>query len=357
MVTECKKCLMTSDVEVIHADGTCEFCKRYDSMESQADPKKLSSELYKVHKTGRGKKYDCLIGISGGLDSSTMLWAAVKKWGLRPLVIHFDNHYNVPEAKHNMDALVKKLGVDCIVYFVNKREYDALNLSFIRAGVPDADIPNDIAMTKLMYDTAHKYGIKYILNGHDFRTEGSTPAKWTYMDAKYIQSVHRERTGAELTNYPLFTFWDQIKAGIRGIKQVRPFHYIEDRAPLEWAMKDYIDFQEYGGKHCENVYTEFVGAYLLPKFHNIDKRRVYYSAMIRSGKMSKAQAKEKLKTPSEFGKFDQLSAQTKSAITGYQVGDRTSYDRYNFKRYKLLIWILAKVKAVPWTFYQKIGKA
>lgn len=347
---------MTSDVEVIYADGTCEFCKRYDSMESQADPDKLSTELYKVRVAGKGKKYDCLIGISGGLDSSTMLWAAVKEWGLRPLVIHFDNHYNVPEAKHNMNALVQKLGVDCIVYYVNKAEYDALNLAFLHAGVPDADIPNDIAMTKLMYDTAHKYGIKYILNGHDFRTEGSTPAKWTYMDAKYIQSVYKEATGMQLTNYPLFTFWDQIKSGIRGIKQIRPFHYIEDRTSLEWDMKDAIGFQEYGWKHCENVYTEFVGSYLLPKFHGIDKRRVYYSALIRSGQMTKAQAKEKLKVPSEFGKMGQLSPQTISAISRYRVGDRMKFDRYNFKRYKALIWIMAKMKVVPWTFYIKYTK-
>lgn len=347
---------MTSDVEVIHADGSCEFCKRYDSMESQASPENLSAELYKVRKAGLRTKYDCLIGISGGLDSSTMLWAAVKEWGLRPLVIHFDNHYNVPEAKHNMNSLVQKLGVDCIVYYVNKKEYDSLNLAFLKAGVPDADIPNDIAMTKLMYDTAHKHGIKYILNGHDFRTEGSTPAKWTYMDAKYIQSVYRSKTGKELINYPLFTFWDQIKAGIRGIKQVRPFHYIEDRTSLEWAMKDDIGFQEYGGKHCENVYTEFVGAHLLPRFHGIDKRRVYYSAMIRSGQISKAQAKEKLKSAPVFHKFDQLSIETINAITQYELGDRTSFDRYNFKRYKPLIWLLAKAKVVPWTFYSKYTK-
>ena len=211
-------------------------------------------------------------------------------------------------------------------------------------------------MTKLMYDTAHKYGIKYILNGHDFRTEGSTPAKWTYMDARYIQSVYRNATGNKLNNYPLFTFWDQIKAGICGIKQVRPFHYIEDRAPLEWAMEDAIGFQEYGGKHCENVYTEFVGAYLLPKFHGIDKRRVYYSAMIRSGNISKAQAKEKLKFPPEFGKINQLSDETKLAITRYKVGDRASFERYNFKRYKFLIWMLAQAKVVPWTFYSKYAK-
>jgi tRNA(Ile)-lysidine synthase TilS/MesJ len=115
------------------------------------------------------------MGISGGIDSSTLLYTAVKYWNLKPLVIHFDNHWNAPEALHNMSQLVKLLGVDSITYTVNKEEYDRLNDAFLWAGTPDADIPNDIAMTKLMYDTAFKYNIKYILNGHDFRTEGSTP--------------------------------------------------------------------------------------------------------------------------------------------------------------------------------------
>jgi hypothetical protein len=114
--------------------------------------------------------------------------------------------------------------VDCINYKVNKQEYDRLNDAFLWAGVPDADIPNDIAMTKLMYDTAYKYGIKYILNGHDFRTEGSTPKPWTYMDAKYIRSVYNKYSGLELHNYPLFTFKDQLFYALIGIKNVRPFH-------------------------------------------------------------------------------------------------------------------------------------
>jgi len=270
------------------------------------------------------------------------------------LVIHFDNHWNAPEAIHNMSQLVKLLGVDSITYTVNKAEYDRLNDAFLVAGVPDADIPNDIAMTKLMYDTAYKYGIKYILNGHDFRTEGSTPKGWTYMDAKYIQSIYNKYTGLKLQNYPLFTFKDQLFYAAVGIKNVRPFHYGFDRDSMEAEMKRLINWQDYGGKHCENVYTEFVGSFLLPEKFNIDKRIVYLSAQVRSGKLSKEEAREIFSKKSEFD-FTKFGDRAEKILrmVNMRMGDRALYDKYDFKKYKHLIWLLAKLKVVPYTFYVK----
>ncbi len=220
--------------------------------------------------------------------------------------------------------------------------------------LPDADIPNDIAMTKLMYQTADQYGIKYILNGHDFRTEGSTPASWTYMDAKYIQSVYFKYTGKQLENYPLFTFSDQIKYGLKGIKNIRPFHYIKDRVRMETDMKDLIGWQDYGGKHCENVYTEFVGSYLLPKKFKIDKRIVYLSAQVRSGALNKEQAKEIFAKKPKFdlSKLGQYENKIERLIR-YPYMERSDFDRYDFKKYKTIIWLLAKFNVVPYTFYKK----
>jgi len=301
-MTQCKRCLFTSDIAVIN-ETQCNYCDIHDQLEANANPSDLPKIIERIKRKGKSKKYDCIMGISGGLDSSTLLYVAVKHWGLRPLVIHFDNHFNVPQATHNMDMLVKRLGVDEIIYRVNHKEYMELNYAFLAAGVPDADIPNDIAMTKLMYQTAQDHDIKYILNGHDFRTEGSTPASWTYMDAKYIQSVYRTHIDRELENYPLFTFWDQIKAGFKGITQVRPFHYGLDRQKLEAEMKVFIDWRDYGGKHCENVYTEYVGYKLLPEKFNIDKRRVYLSAQIRSGLLTKAEAMERLTEGHDFDMY------------------------------------------------------
>lgn len=350
-IKECKRCLFTSDIATI-GEQQCQYCDLHDTLEAQSNP----AEFYKVLEKIRKHKgqFNCLVGISGGLDSSTLLYAAVSHWGLKPLVIHFDNGYNNAQATANINNLIAKLNVNAIIYKLDKKEFDTLNSAFLAAGVPDADIPNDIAMTKLMYETARQYGIKWILNGHDFRTEGSTPAKWTYMDAKYIQSVYLNYTGVPLRNYPLFTFWDQIKYGILGIKQVRPFHYGFDRKRLENEMIKAIGFEKYGAKHSENIYTEFVGAYLLPQKFGIDKRIVYMSALIRSGEMSKENAKSYLakSTAFDFEKLgkehDRILSETKSPVR-----DRRVYGRYNFKKWRAVIWLLAKFKVVPYTFYRK----
>ena len=351
---ECPRCLFNDSFAEI-AEHQCEYCDLHDELERQsAGPGELDNMIDAIKWHGRKKKYDCIMGISGGLDSSTLLYAAVRYWNLKPLVIHFDNNWNAPEATHNMTQLVNKLGVDCINYKVNKQEYDRLNDAFLWAGVPDADIPNDIAMTKLMYDTAYKYGIKYILNGHDFRTEGSTPKPWTYMDAKYIRSVHNKYSGLELHNYPLFTFKDQLFYALIGIKNVRPFHFKWDRESMEDEMKRFINWQDYGGKHCENVYTEFVGSHLLPNKFGIDKRIVYLSAQVRSGKLKKEEAREIFNEKSQFNMSKLGDKELRiTKLMGIRKMDRNQFDKYDFKKYRRLIWILTKLKVVPYTFYVK----
>jgi hypothetical protein len=347
MITICNRCLFTSEIaKISEVNGQCEYCDIHDELEKQSNIHKLPNELLKVSQSG--DKYNCLIGISGGLDSSTLLYLAVKEWGLKPLVIHFDNNYNTTIANQNMDNLIKTLNVDAIIYRVNKKEYDDLNTAFRYAGTPDADIPNDIAMTKLMYETADKYGIKYILNGHDFREEGSTPRQWTYMDAEYIRSVYRWMWNKELTNYPLFTFKDQIYYTLKGIKQLRPFHYGFDRKKSENEMIKLCDWKSYGAKHCENHYTAFVGCDLLPNKFGIDKRIVYLSAKVRSNIITKDEAYKELTKALPFEK----------SIWKYtnEVRDRSFFKRYNFKRYRPLIWVLMKLKVLPYTFFVKYAK-
>lgn len=354
---ECPRCLLTSDIVYVPENRQCEYCDIHDKLEKSSNPTDFKRQIEAIRSI-QGQ-YNCLIGISGGLDSSVLLYAAVRHWGLRPLVIHFDNHFNTPEADHNIDQLIKKLNVNFIRYYVDKNEYDTLNDAFLAAGVPDADIPNDIAMTKLMYDTASKYGIKWILNGHDFREEGSTPAKWTYMDARYIQDVYFQHTGLRLENYPLFTFLDQIKAGLKGIRQLRPFHYNLSRKELENEMIEDIGWKSYGAKHGENIYTEFVGAHLLPVKFNIDKRIVYLSAQVRSGIMDKSEAKliMKIKPSFSFNKFgsEKMKAHI-AAMMSCRIQDRANFKRYDFRKYKLIIWILKVMKVVPETFYIKYAK-
>jgi tRNA(Ile)-lysidine synthase TilS/MesJ len=349
-MAECITCLMTSDIVNI-SGNECEFCILHKEISTKYNDFDLILNKIK----NQPGKYNCITGISGGLDSSTLLYAAIKKWNLKPLVIHFNNHWNTSLATNNMMNLIKKLNVDFIEYYVNKEEYDNLNKAFLMAGVPDCDIPNDIAMTKLMYETAQKYGIKYILNGHCYKTEGSTPIKWTYMDAKYIQSIYYKFNKKKLENYPLFSFSDQYNYSKLGIEQIRPFYYNDiNRFELDEEMKKYIDWKSYGWKHGENIYTDFIGSYLLPRKFGIDKRIVYLSAKIRTNLITKEEATNILNCESCFD-TDQIGDDYLNLIDS-PITNRENYECYNFKEASLLIYYLYLLGTIPYTFYIKYSK-
>lgn len=358
-IRDCSICLFDSTVVKIHDDGVCEMCRLQDKLRPQAmEP--FTDVVSRIKSAGKNKQYDCLVGISGGEDSSVMLYLTVKVWGLRPLVIHFDNHGNSPEANNNIEVLVKKLNVNFIRYYVDKREYDEACEAMVWSGVQDTDISNDCVMAKLLDDTCHKYGIKYLMNGHDYRNEGSSPASWSQIDSKYLKSVYSKypyRTKAKLTNLPLLTFWDQIESGIYGIKQIRPFHHEKiDRTPILKELKSW-GWQWYGAKHAENIFTEFVGCYLLPVKFGIDKRITYLSAQIREGVVTKEAAKEFLNTPMTFD-LEKLGDRKTLLLDlmNARKGSRSEFEKYNFRKWKLVMWILANIKVIPYTLYHKFAK-
>ena len=346
---ECTRCLFTEDIATIMEDGQCEYCKLHDKLEVQSQD--FTPVLWKIKQAGKGKQYDCVIGISGGVDSSTLLYAAVTKWKLKPLVIHFDNGYNKIEAEENMKRLCGIVNVDYVRYIAINSSYEQLNIMLRDYILPDADIPNDIAMTKLIYEAARMYKIKYILNGHDFRTEGSSPKKWSLIDSKYLRAVGESWFSSDsFSSFPFFTIKDQLYYAFLGIKQVRPFHYKNsNRNELELEMRNNIGFVDYGGKHAENLYTEWVGKYYLPTYHNIDKRITYLSAQVRSGIITKDKAKEILAQPINYTGNDQW-------FIGRNRKDRSDFPRYNFKKYRAFWWVLMKLKAVPYTMYAKYCK-
>jgi len=356
-MTECKICLFDDSIAKIHDDGICEYCKLQDKLREASNPEEWEGKLEEIKKKGKGKQYDCLIGISGGEDSSVMLYLAVFVWGLRPLVIHFNNHTNRPEADHNIRLLVKELNVNFIEYFIDKGEYDRLCDSFLMAGVQDADLANDVCMAKLMHTTALNYGIKYIFNGHSFREEGSSPKAWSIIDYTYVKSVY-EKFWGKMRNYPLYTVWDQIVAGVRGIRQVRPFHYDDfNRQHILRNLKA-LGWKDYGGKHNENIYTAFIGNFLLPTKFGIDKRRTYLSAQIREGNLTKEVAKLILDTPATFN-FEDLGDRKNHIlhiVSHSSVGKRSDYKMTDFRGLKPLFWLLMKIGVFPSTAYAKYCK-
>ena len=190
----CSRCLLDSSIPGITFDskGECNYCEIHDWLEKEHSPTQGKTKLDKIinkMKAGKRERYDCVVGVSGGCDSSYLLHKVVE-WGLRPLAVHFDNNWNTDTAKNNMDKMINVLNIDFLKVGVDKAEYDDICRSFLLASTPDVDIPNDIALATVAYMAADKMGVPWIINGHSFRTEGTSPLGWSYMDGRYIESIH-----------------------------------------------------------------------------------------------------------------------------------------------------------------------
>lgn len=357
----CKRCLLDDSIPgvTIGASGECNYCMLHDKLDAKhRNFNDLATQLDAIRAYDKSD-YNCLIGISGGVDSSYMVYNAVKIWKLNPLVIHFDNGWNTEIAANNIRKLREELKFTMITYHYN---LDDLNKAFLHASVTEADIPNDIAMLTLFMRTAEQFNIKYVFNGHDFRTEGSCPLGWTYMDGKYLKSI-----GKDLKDYPNLGLWDQVKWGFKRFIHVRPLYYITlTKEEKKKELKDVIGWEDYGGVHGENVYTDFVGSYLLPRKFGIDKRILYLSAKVRSGYISKDEAIEEFKNKPAF---DESVIETIKKRLG--IGDKEfeaimsmprktfkDFDSYHktFMRYKWLVGMGVKFGVFPETFYNKYTK-
>jgi len=301
----CARCVMDSDVIGIRFDdkGICNYCKIYDQWNknfpiNKESEKKLKTIIEKIKKNGKNKKYDCIVGVSGGLDSTYTLYYAKKK-GLRPLAVHIDNGWNTELSVNNIKNAVSKLGVDLYTRVLDWEEFKDLQVSFLKASVPDVEIPTDIAIRSVLYKAAAKEKVKYILTGVSFRTEGKIPQSWTYLDGRYIKDVQKKFGTKKLKDFPNFTLLDRIYYNnIRRIKRVNLLYYMDySKEKVQKLLMKELGWRPYPGKHYESIYTRFIQAYLLPKKFNIDKRKVHFSALINSGQMTREEALEKLKEP------------------------------------------------------------
>lgn len=355
---ECPRCLFTSDIADIPTDGRqCNYCDLQDALRDQArEP--WGNVVARIKRKGKGRKYDALVGISGGEDSSVLLYLAVKVWNLRVLVLHINNRTNRPQATNNIQILRDRLNINFYEFFPAKDEYDELTDSLLKAGVPDADLANDVHMSKLTFKLAKDNGIKVTLNGHSFREEGSSPKAWSFLDTTYLLDIYKRWNGKDLEKYEVLTLWDQVHAGLIGMERISPYHYADHgRAEVLKTLKSW-GWQEYGSKHNENIYTAWIGNDVLPNKFGIDKRRTYLSAHIREGKMTKEFAKDILKTPSEFNLND-LGERKKHLVRLASISPirpRTDYKMTNYKKLKPLLWVLVKMKVFPLTAYKKYAQ-
>ena len=367
----CSRCVLDTGVPGISFNdrGECSYCQLHDRLDKQYP---ISSDLFAkcfydiARNAKKGQKYDCLIGVSGGLDSSYMLYQAVVR-GLKPLALHFDNGFDADVADRNIENLSAVLNVDTLRMGVRRDMYHRVCRSFLLASVSDADIPNDIAMLSMVMSVAKRFGIKYILNGHNFRTEGTCPVGWTVMDSKYLKSVHSAYDVSPIDDFPSYSIRDQFMWGLSGIRSIRPLYHVDfdaDRVAQLLAAK--VRWVPYGNKHCENIYTEFVGSYLLPIKFGINKRMLYYSALIRSGKMTRESALEKLKELPAFAAWKIAMIKSRLGITDEMFETIMNDERHYstefetnmewFSKHRRLMRLGAKLGIFPQTFYEKYCK-
>ena len=301
----CSRCILDTTVKDIWFDknNECKYCKIHNEMENlnpieNNSNDSLSRIIGRIIKDGKRRKYDCIAGVSGGRDSTYTLLTA-KRLGLNPLAVHFDNGWNSEISVKNIKKACEKLNVDLVTVVADWEEFKDLQVSFLKAATPDADIPTDYAIYSVLFYMANKEGVKYILNGHSFRTEGTSPISWTYMDPLYVKSVHK-RFGKikKFKSFPHMTILKlQYYIWIKGIKEIRLMEHMHyNKNEIDKELTEVLGWQYYGGHHHENLYTKFFQSYYLPKKFNIDKRKTELSALIRSKQITREEALSEIET-------------------------------------------------------------
>jgi len=295
----CVRCVSDSSIDslLIDSNGICQYCKIHDEMEkeyplNENSFSKLLQIADKIKKEGVQKKYDCIVGVSGGKDSSYLLFLVKKKLNLNPLAFHYDNGFDSDASVSNIFNVCQKLNVDLETKVADWEVFKKVVRSFFLAGVSDPDTPTDIGIFKSMYDVADKENIKYVFNGHSFRTEGIEPLDWTYMDGLYVKDVHTKHGDGNLDKFDNFNLRDLFKYQfLKGIKTILPLNYIKyDDAEVKKTLQENFGWINYGGHHYESLLTKFIVSYYLPIKFGIDRRRTSLSAMVRSKKISRNDA-------------------------------------------------------------------
>jgi N-acetyl sugar amidotransferase len=289
----------TSDPEIeFDAEGRCNHCRSFPAKRAKVGDtstraQRLAEIISAIQSAGEGKPYDCLIGVSGGVDSTYVAYL-VKQLGLRPLAIHLDNGWDSELAVSNIQKVLERLGIDLVTRVLDWDEFRELQLSFLRASVTDAEIPTDHAIGAALFETAVEHRIKYIISGANVETEAILPTSWTYgvWDWRYIKSVHRQFGRRRLRDYPHYSLTRMLYlTGVRGIKAVQILNYVPYvKNEVMRLLQEDLGWKYYGGKHYESIYTRFFQGYILPRKFNIDKRRAHLSTLICAGQMTREDA-------------------------------------------------------------------
>lgn len=369
----CSKCIYDETVSGISFDeeGVCNYCHTMEIFQQEYKTGLAEGEamlqqiIQKVKKAGKGKKYDCVVGVSGGTDSSYLL-VKLKEWGLRPLAVHYDNTWNTATATENIKKILDALNVDLYTYVVDNLEIDDILKAFLKAGVPELDASTDLALAEVMYRAAAKYKVKYIFEGHSYKTEGISPISNMYFDGGYIKDIHKKYGTVPLKTYPLMTFWRFMRwMFIKRIKRIRPFWYINySKEEARKYLQENFNWEYYGGHHLENRITALQHSWYNYRKFNIDNRNLSLAAGVRTGILDREQAiqeyfytepyledglleyfKERLGYCDED--LEEIIHSEKKRYTDYK-----TYKRY-FRMIRPIIYLAVKFHLVPESFYVK----
>ena len=287
--------------------GRCNYCTAFEARLAAYQPPtapelkaRFDALIDRVKREGKGKRYDCVVGVSGGADSAYALYLA-KSSGLRPLAVHMDNGWDSELAANNIENLVRKLGVDLYTHVINWDEYRRLMQAFFDANVIDVELLYDNAMLAVNYQMAEKYGVKWILAGTNTTTEGMpVPENWNWykFDKRNIVAIAR-RSGVRIETFPaagtLDLWWKRVVKRIRWLTFLDYIDYFKPNC-LEFLVRE-LDYRPYPYKHYESIFTRFYQGYILPQKFGIDKRKLHLSTLIVSGQMSRGEALELMKCP------------------------------------------------------------
>lgn len=307
----CVNCIMdTSDSKITFDErGQCEHCTNYYTNvlphwhTDERGQREIEAQVEKIKADGKGRDFDCLIGLSGGVDSSYVTYIAKERFGLRPLLYHVDAGWNSQQAVNNIEKLVDGLGLDLFTEVVNWPEMRDLQLSFFKAQVPHLDTPQDHAFFGGLYNFAARNKVKYILTGANYSTECvREPLEWHYhaSDLRQIKDIHRKFGSVPLKTFPLsdiFTYkiYYRFVKGVRVVKPLNCIPYFKEEAMNELVGK--FGWQRYAHKHYESRFTRFYEGYWLPTKFGYDKRRAHFSSLILTGQMTREEALQKIALP------------------------------------------------------------
>jgi len=307
---QCTNCILdTKDDPSItfDKDGVCNYCINYKdkyvkhALTDAEKSQKLKSLLSEIKEAAKGRKYDCIMGLSGGVDSSYLCLLA-KQLGLNPLLVHFDNGWNSELAVKNIEGIIHKTGFDLFTYVVDWEEFKDLQLAYIKAGVLDWEIPTDHGFYACLYEQAYKHGIKYILTGHNYQTEAILPntMRWSKMDVANIKDIYARYGTRKLKTFPLLGFfkfsWYGFITKLKRVNILELVHYNKDEAKEQ--IKKEFGWRDYGGKHYESIFTRFYQGYVLKEKFGFDKRKAHLSNLILSDQITRDEALTEIAKPS-----------------------------------------------------------